>query len=126
MTEQQREEINKRLPYGYYIDDNDIMRVDKEKARKIVGTLNKELNTKANPIISKELFNEAQNVIKNMVNMNFQELRQASGMNQSQFSRYFHIPLRTVQHWEAGTRKCPTYLLELMEYKLNNEGMIKG
>ena len=29
MTEQQREEINKRLPYGYYIDDNDIMRVDK-------------------------------------------------------------------------------------------------
>lgn len=58
--------------------------------------------------------------------MNFKKLRQASGMNQSEFARYFHIPLRTVQNWEAGTRSCPTYLMELMEYKLNNEGMIKG
>lgn len=56
----------------------------------------------------------------------FEELLESSGMNQSEFSRHFHIPLRTVQHWVAGTRKCPPYVLELMEYKLNNEGMIKG
>lgn len=50
--------------------------------------------------------------------MKFKELREASGMRQSDFARYFNIPLRTIQHWEAGTRKCPEYLLELMEYKL--------
>ena len=53
--------------------------------------------------------------------MGFKELRQSSGMNPSEFARYFHINPRTVQHWEAGTRKCPSYLLELMEYKLNTE-----
>ena len=58
--------------------------------------------------------------------MEFKELRQASGMNQTEFAKYFHIPRRTVQNWEEGSRKCPPYLLMLMEYKLNNEGMIKG
>lgn len=53
--------------------------------------------------------------------MTFKDLRQRSGMNLTQFSEYFHIPYRTIQHWEAGTRKCPEYLLELMQYKLNNE-----
>lgn len=47
-------------------------------------------------------------------------------MNVSQFARYFNVPLRTVQNWEANSRKCPDYLLELMVYKLNNEGKIEG
>ena len=53
--------------------------------------------------------------------MTFKELRQASGMNLQQFCKYFRIPTRTAQHWEAGDRKCPEYLLALMQYKLETE-----
>lgn len=53
--------------------------------------------------------------------MSFKELRQASGMNQTQFAKYFNIPRRTVQNWELGINKCPEYLMELMAYKLLNE-----
>ena len=53
--------------------------------------------------------------------MTFKEIRQASGMNLTQFSEYFEIPYRTLQHWEHGTRQCPEYLLKLMQYKLNIE-----
>lgn len=60
MTETEREEINKRLPYGYYVDKNDRIRVDKEKANIIVGNLNKEPNGKVEPIIPRELWEKAQ------------------------------------------------------------------
>lgn len=53
----------------------------------------------------------------------FETIRKKSGMNQTKFAKYFEISLRTVQHWENGDRKCPPYLLELMEYKLKNEKM---
>lgn len=57
--------------------------------------------------------------------MNFKEIRELSGMNLTQFSKYFEIPYRTVQHWDAGSRPCPPYLLALLEYKLRNEGKTK-
>lgn len=53
--------------------------------------------------------------------MTLKEIRQASGMNLTQFSEYFEIPYRTLQHWEYGTRQCPDYLLKLMQYKLDAE-----
>ena len=53
--------------------------------------------------------------------MNFKELRQASGMNQTEFSKHFEIPYRTIQDWEHSKRKCPEYLLKLMQYKLEKE-----
>ena len=53
--------------------------------------------------------------------MTFKELRQQSGMNKKQFSDYFGIPYRTIQNWEAEVRPCPDYLLNLMQYKLDNE-----
>ena len=56
--------------------------------------------------------------------MNFKELRERSNMNVPKFAKYFNIPYRTVAGWEAETRSCPTYLLELMEYKLIKEGII--
>lgn len=56
----------------------------------------------------------------------FRMLRIRSGMNLKQFSKYFKIPYRTIQHWDAGDRKCPEYLLELIEYKLTKEKLIKG
>lgn len=55
----------------------------------------------------------------------FKNLREASGMTRNQFVEYFGIPYRTIQDWELGNRKCPTYLIALMEYKLKNEGIIK-
>ena len=58
--------------------------------------------------------------------MTFKELREASSMNKTDFGAYFGIPFRTIQNWERGERKCPEYLLELMEYKLKNEGILKG
>ena len=58
--------------------------------------------------------------------MTFKELRTASGMTQKQFSEYFNIPKRTIENWEGEKRSCPEYLLELMEYKLKNEGYVKG
>ncbi len=53
--------------------------------------------------------------------MTFKEVRQASGMNQTEFHKYFDIPYRTIQDWEHGKRKCPEYLLKLMQYKLDKE-----
>lgn len=57
--------------------------------------------------------------------MKFKDIRQMSGMNMSQFSRYFDIPYRTIQDWEYENRKCPPYLLGLMQYKLEKEGMLQ-
>lgn len=50
--------------------------------------------------------------------MTFKELREESGMNMTDFARYFGINYRTIQRWEYGERKCPDYLLELIKYKL--------
>lgn len=58
--------------------------------------------------------------------MTFKELRERSGMTRGQFAEYFEIPYRTVQNWELGLRECPDYLLQLMQYKLVNEGKIKA
>ena len=57
--------------------------------------------------------------------MTFKELREGSGMTRSQFAEYFGIPYRTIQEWELGNRKCNDYILNLMEYKLNHEGLIR-
>lgn len=58
--------------------------------------------------------------------MEFKELRKLSGMTQKAFAEYFEIPKRTIESWDMGERKCPEYLLKLMEYKLVNECKIKG
>lgn len=56
-------------------------------------------------------------------NTGFKTLFEQSGMNMKQFSDYFGIPYRTVQDWKSGARKCPDYLLNLMEYKIEKEGL---
>ena len=57
--------------------------------------------------------------------MEFKELRKQSGMTQKEFSEYFGMSKRAVESWECGVRKCPEYLLKLMEYKLIKEGIIE-
>ncbi len=58
--------------------------------------------------------------------MTFKELREGSGMTRNQFCEYFGIPYRTVQDWELGNRKCQEYMIDLMAYKLKNEGLIRA
>jgi DNA-binding transcriptional regulator YiaG len=59
-----------------------------------------------------------------MKKMNIKELRTLTGMSQSQFADYFHIPKATLQNWEQGRRECPEYVLKLIEYKLKKEGKV--
>ena len=48
------------------------------------------------------------------------------GMSQRAFSEYFHIPLRTVEDWCRGIRQCPAYVVELIAYKAEREGLIRA
>lgn len=52
------------------------------------------------------------------------ELRHQAGMAQKQFAEYFKIPVRTIEDWEAGRRKPPEYIIELIKYKLDKEGYL--
>lgn len=49
-----------------------------------------------------------------------------SRMSQRNFAEYLNIPLRTVENWCTGARKCPEYVIELIQYKLENEGIISN
>lgn len=57
---------------------------------------------------------------------NIKEIRLLTGMNRREFADYFGIPYRTVEDWEAGRSKCAPYLLNLIVYKLEREGMLNG
>lgn len=57
--------------------------------------------------------------------MTFKELRNQSGMTQKQFAEYFGIPVRNIEDWERGIAQCKPYLLNLMQYKLEREGILK-
>lgn len=52
--------------------------------------------------------------------MEIKEIRALTGLSQSKFAEYYHIPCATLQKWEApdesvNHRNCPCYLLELLE-----------
>lgn len=53
------------------------------------------------------------------------ELRLMSKMTQKEFANFLNLPLRTVENWETGIRNPKTYIIELIEYKLKNEKIIK-
>ena len=42
------------------------------------------------------------------------ELRQKTGLSQSQFAKKYHIPLKTLQFWEQGRRVPPSYVVWLL------------
>ena len=46
-------------------------------------------------------------------------------LKQKAFAEYFGISKRAIESWEGGQRECPTYLSELMRYKLEKEGLLK-
>ena len=56
--------------------------------------------------------------------MIIKELRQSTGMTQTEFGDYLNIPMRTIQNWEGGQRSAPEYVVKLIEYKLLKERLI--
>lgn len=54
------------------------------------------------------------------------EARKATGLLQSEFAEYLEIPIRTLQQWEQGRRNMPDYVLRLILFKLEVDGLAKG
>ena len=46
------------------------------------------------------------------------EIRELTGLSQIAFCSKYHIPFKTYQKWEQGTNICPSYVLELLEFKV--------
>lgn len=42
-------------------------------------------------------------------------------MTQQEFSKAYGVPLRTLQNWELGVNTPPTYVLDLLEFRIKHE-----
>ena len=52
--------------------------------------------------------------------MTIKEMRQLTGLSQSDFGKYYNIPLPTIKKWESSPdnqnyRECPKYVNQLLE-----------
>ena len=47
--------------------------------------------------------------------MNTVEIRALLGISRAEFARRYHIPIRTLENWDAGTRKPPEWALYILE-----------
>lgn len=47
-------------------------------------------------------------------------IRSITGLSRAAFSRAYHIPIRTLENWDAGVRACPPYVLDLLAYAVIN------
>ncbi len=53
------------------------------------------------------------------------EARKAAGLSQSEFAGHLEIPIRTLQQWEQGRRNLPDYVLKLILFKLETDGLTR-
>ncbi len=53
----------------------------------------------------------------------FKAFREETAMTIAETAEYFGIPERTVLSWNCGDRECSPYLLSLMRYKAEHEGL---
>ena len=53
--------------------------------------------------------------------MDIREMRMQLGDTQGEFAQRYNIPFRTVQNWEAGIRRPPDYLVDLLEQRVNED-----
>lgn len=49
------------------------------------------------------------------------EIREYSGLSQAKFSEKYGIPKRTIENWESGSRKCPDYVVALLERAVKSD-----
>lgn len=52
--------------------------------------------------------------------MTIKEIRELTGLTQSEFGKYYNIPLATIKKWESSKnnpnyRECPVYVNQLLE-----------
>lgn len=47
--------------------------------------------------------------------MKIQEIRKKVGMTQKEFSKHFHISVRTLQRWELGTTETPEHIMYMIK-----------
>lgn len=52
--------------------------------------------------------------------MTIKEIRSLTGLSQSEFGKYYNIPLATLKKWETipnsqNYRECPVYVKQLLE-----------
>lgn len=57
-------------------------------------------------------------VIHDAAHMTIRELIEKAGMTQAAFACHFCIPLRTVEDWATGKRKCADYIRLMMAKEL--------
>ena len=53
--------------------------------------------------------------------MDIKEIRELTGLNQTDFAKKYNIPLRTYQNWEGGKRNPPEYVLTLLQMVVEME-----
>ena len=53
--------------------------------------------------------------------MTILEMRNAFGDTQSEFAARYNIPFRTIQNWEAGVRRPPEYVAQLLEDRIQSD-----
>lgn len=53
--------------------------------------------------------------------MTIKEIRSLTGLSQTEFGNKYNIPMRTIQNWETGQRKCPAYVEELLEFRVKHD-----
>lgn len=58
--------------------------------------------------------------ISNMI----RAIRAETGLSQVAFGAALHIPRRTIEEWEAGNRSCPSYVVELIAYRVHHDDSI--
>lgn len=53
--------------------------------------------------------------------MDIRGMRMQLGDTQSEFAARYKIPFRTIQNWEAGVRKPPEYMVNLLEHRIRED-----
>lgn len=56
-----------------------------------------------------------------LANSDLKTIREERGYSRAEFSRLFNIPLRSLENWDAGSRKMPEYVKALICYALYME-----
>ena len=94
--------------------------------KSFVGT---ELNHKRLSVLVERIYNLSSEIPKEVIpdlvdDINFNRIKELSGMTYKELSNVLDIPERTVVDWSLGKRNPPKYTLRLIHYYLSNEGII--
>lgn len=45
-------------------------------------------------------------------------IRLKTGLSQQEFGERYNIPVASIRDWEQGRRKCPEYVTELLDFRV--------